>query len=188
MSEYLMHYGVKGQKWGIRRYQNKDGSLTEEGRKHYMYPSRRIRAGKTKSDVERIINTMSKDEKDRLALDDNDLYLTYEQGSTVAKRILKKHGDTPVAFFDMLEDGNNINVSLGTRSGSDYRGKGYASKAAAEGMKWYEKNKRRLGYEKVIWGVRTDNEASIKIAKKMGFKLDPTSYSDDKKWVNYEKS
>ena len=29
----LCHYGVKGQKWGIRRYQNKDGSLTPEGKK-----------------------------------------------------------------------------------------------------------------------------------------------------------
>lgn len=31
---YLMHYGVQGQKWGVRRYQNKDGSLTAQGRKH----------------------------------------------------------------------------------------------------------------------------------------------------------
>ena len=29
----LYHHGVKGQKWGVRRYQNKDGSLTPEGRK-----------------------------------------------------------------------------------------------------------------------------------------------------------
>lgn len=33
----LMHFGVQGQKWGVRRYQNADGSLTDAGRKHYGY-------------------------------------------------------------------------------------------------------------------------------------------------------
>ena len=32
---YLCHYGILGMKWGVRRYQNKDGSLTAAGRKHY---------------------------------------------------------------------------------------------------------------------------------------------------------
>lgn len=31
----LIHSGIKGQKWGVRRYQNEDGSLTPEGRKRY---------------------------------------------------------------------------------------------------------------------------------------------------------
>ena len=31
----LCHHGIKGQRWGIRRYQNEDGSLTEAGRKRY---------------------------------------------------------------------------------------------------------------------------------------------------------
>lgn len=31
----LYHHGIKGQRWGIRRYQNEDGTLTPEGRKHY---------------------------------------------------------------------------------------------------------------------------------------------------------
>lgn len=30
---YLAHYGVMGMKWGVRRYQNKDGSYTPKGRK-----------------------------------------------------------------------------------------------------------------------------------------------------------
>lgn len=31
----LVHYGVRGMKWGVRRYQNKDGSLTPAGKKRY---------------------------------------------------------------------------------------------------------------------------------------------------------
>lgn len=30
----VYHHGIKGQKWGVRRYQNSDGTLTELGRKH----------------------------------------------------------------------------------------------------------------------------------------------------------
>ena len=31
----LKHWGIKGMKWGVRRYQNKDGSLTPAGKKRY---------------------------------------------------------------------------------------------------------------------------------------------------------
>lgn len=31
---WLAHHGILGQKWGIRRFQNKDGTLTEAGKKH----------------------------------------------------------------------------------------------------------------------------------------------------------
>lgn len=35
MSSYICHHGIKGMRWGVRRYQNSDGSLTAEGRKKY---------------------------------------------------------------------------------------------------------------------------------------------------------
>ena len=34
-TDELYHHGIKGQKWGIRRYQNEDGSYTAEGRKKH---------------------------------------------------------------------------------------------------------------------------------------------------------
>lgn len=34
-NNYLAHHGIKGQKWGIRRFQNDDGSLTAEGQERY---------------------------------------------------------------------------------------------------------------------------------------------------------
>lgn len=32
----LYHWGIKGMKWGVRRYQNPDGTLTKAGRERYL--------------------------------------------------------------------------------------------------------------------------------------------------------
>ena len=41
----LYHHGVKGQKWGVRRYQNADGTLTEKGKARLAkYQSKQIKA------------------------------------------------------------------------------------------------------------------------------------------------
>jgi hypothetical protein len=33
--DYLCHHGIKGQKWGVRRFQNYDGTLTQEGKEKH---------------------------------------------------------------------------------------------------------------------------------------------------------
>ena len=48
MDNYLQHYGVLGMHWGIRRYQNTDGSLTSAGKKRYSKQAKELGSLKEK--------------------------------------------------------------------------------------------------------------------------------------------
>ena len=186
-SPYLMHHGIKGQKWGIRRWQNSDGSLTPAGRDRYKYGRRIKNSEKSTKEVDDIINNLNTKEKEYV-LAGSDHYLNREERSTIAKRsIIRDKSGKAVSFMDLLEDGDNLQVALATRTGDLYRGKGYATKATQKGLDWVEHNADKLSQKNIIWGANVNNTASIKIAEKYGFELDNTSYSDDGRWVNYVK-
>lgn len=51
MQNELYHWGIKGQRWGVRRYQNDDGSLTEEGKLRYAQSEARKARFMAKVDV-----------------------------------------------------------------------------------------------------------------------------------------
>ena len=46
-NNYLIHWGIKGQKWGIRRYQNFDGSYTQAGLARYFKSKNRYESAKS---------------------------------------------------------------------------------------------------------------------------------------------
>lgn len=176
---YLAHHGIKGQKWGVRRFQNKDGTWTKEGKERRMYANRVRRAAKTKSDMDRLYNTLSKEDK-RLIGDDKGLkeWLTIEEGSHLVKRFLTKHGDTPIAALDILDTPKADRLAVAIMTDPKYRGSGEASKLAKKGYDWFNKNASKYGATSIEWTPYAENTASRRIAEKTGFVYDKKNSND----------
>ena len=72
----LYHHGIKGQKWGVRRYQNEDGSLTQE----YKIWIKKFELYCMENPVDKTIESIHSGENRRLEfLKNAKEYLTYRQ-------------------------------------------------------------------------------------------------------------
>lgn len=85
----LYHHGILGQKWGVRRYQNEDGTLTGAGRKRRAYSSTSLRGAIAKAKNRKInksfeewkINDAKKADAIEKGIKANDARLAYERDS-----------------------------------------------------------------------------------------------------------
>ena len=82
----LYHWGIKGQKWGVRRYQNKDGSLTPAGRKKYGSDDNRKVAEIRKKRISEMTNSELKDTNYRLNLEKQ--YKDLTRKKSVGKKVV----------------------------------------------------------------------------------------------------
>ena len=92
--EFIAHHGIQGQKWGVRRFQNPDGSLTDEGRRRLGYDDNRVFKDEWKQD--RVIAKGTK--TTRVIKVNPDNYEYYED-----PKLVKKYRDMALKDLDEKE-------------------------------------------------------------------------------------
>lgn len=133
MDNTLKHHGVLGMKWGVRRYQNKDGTLTSAGKKHLK--NKDIHDENNHHDntsSKKSVKEMSDDEIrnkiNRLELEKRYKNLSSEQekkkisnGKRFVMDVLEKSGKniaTQVATYAMGATVNKIAKNIGIKNGT----------------------------------------------------------------------
>lgn len=114
--ESLCHWGIKGMKWGVRRYQSKDGSLTPEGKKRYRSDNKQRKTLKrhVSADVKNLKLKIKATDKDQKAYED--ALINYRAANSAFMFSRKKKAERiREASKNLEEAGKNLE-----RTRSDY--------------------------------------------------------------------
>lgn len=150
-NDEVYHWGIKGMKWGVRRYQNKDGTLTPIGRKHYLgesatkKPTHKTNNPKKMTDEE-LNQRIARLQKEKQYLD---LKKGTSPGKTYVTELLKTAGNKivggaagavggmagKVTVDAVLNHYGDIAVSAVNATGSDFVKKAVVTAALASAVK-----------------------------------------------------
>ena len=106
MDSYIAHHGIIGMKWGVRRYQNKDGTLTNAGKARYSTdsdagsPAPNSGVGKKTDTSSKSVSEMS-DEELRTRL--NRINMEDQYNAAMAKRNPQKNQRVNKLVNDLAE-------------------------------------------------------------------------------------
>lgn len=124
VTDELYHHGIQGQKWGIRRYQNEDGSLTDAGmRRYYGHPRK----------IQRDLNKLEQE----YAYAKGDEYrnqASYDRGNKKALKIYNKLTGKNDLFDGATEDMTRRFEESGLRNNKRWKKLVEKQNRAIEGM------------------------------------------------------
>jgi hypothetical protein len=141
MDDELYHFGVKGMKWGVRRYQNEDGSLTSLGKKRdkmlsdrktakkHSTTSNMVKAEYSRREFEDAKNPLIVFDTDKINVegftklgnDHIDSMFAKEQGKIAAHTLANQYGPIGAAFATSIGAMKLVKRSNETKFVENYR-------------------------------------------------------------------
>ena len=163
---YLIHYGIPGQKWGVRRYQNPDGTYTDLGKEIRNNQNNYVKVANSLSNKEFDLFSDKKGAHKKRQEDNKQMkqYFRNQPNYKDSQVVVSKHGNVTLASKEFNEYVNEWNIGWATNPKA--RGTGVTQKNIKETIEKI----REVSKLPISATIAQENIASQKTALKAGFK------------------